>query len=146
MTYLFTYGTLRPGGALDDLTPGQHIGRGIVSGRLHRHERARFPVLLDVDPSTSPDLVVGDVFEIPTQRSRQLDFVLDMEVGAGYDVRVRAVSMSDTGDVIPCIVFVWPDRFPVGPRIYGGDWFSPEAASVCSQLHDDAGFTTRHMT
>lgn len=142
MTFLFTYGTLRPGGTLSDLSPGEHIGRGAMPGRLHRHERARFPVLLDA-ADTDTDEVVGDIFHVSTDRSRQLDFVLEMEAGAGYDVRIREARLSASGDTVPCIVFVWPDRFPVGPRIHCGDWFSPEAVSVCSQLHDGAGFVPR---
>lgn len=142
-TFLFTYGTLRPSGTLDDLTPGRHVGTGVLPGQLYRHHRASFPVLCDLGPEDPYSLVVGDVFEIPTHHSRSLDFILDMEAGAGYDVRIRTVAMSDDGREIPCIVFVWPDRFPVGPRIYGGDWLSTEARTVCSDIGSNAGFTAR---
>lgn len=156
MTYLLTYGTLRPGGALSDLTPGEHVGRATMSGRLYRHERAQFPVLLDA-ADTDRSVVVGDVFHIDARRSRQLDFVLEMETGAGYDVRIREATLTDLaepwssfswvheGDIVPVITFVWPDRYPTGPRIYCGDWFSPEAADVCTALDAGAGFTSRRM-
>lgn len=143
-TYLFVYGTLRPGGALDDLTPGNRVDIGYIPGKLYRHQAARFPVL-DLTPPAAggTGLVYGDIYEVPVAQSERLDFLIDMECQAGYDARIRPVRRLASGEEVPCLLFAWPDRLPVGPRIYGGDWLSDEARDACADLNAGAGFGPR---
>lgn len=157
-TYAFVYGTLRPGGTLDDLMPGMAVATGTLPGRLHRHRAARFPVFVDdTDPASiashgaAVPVVTGTIFAIDPSELRRLDFVTDMEVGAGYDVRFRRVRVSDPvkgsdlnpGDYVTAMLFAWAERQGVGPIISTGDWFSPAAVATCTDLRNDAGFTTR---
>lgn len=157
--YAFAYGTLRPSGALDDLAPGRHLGQARMSGLLYRHHDARFPVMADTVAEHNAPTVVGDLFAVDIsdlKHRRNLDFVTDMEVGAGYLARVRecvVLNVTDPlaiayrevrpGDIVAATVFLWPTSEPVGPRIFCGDWFSTEAATACSDLGASAGFTTR---
>ena len=150
-TFLFTYGTLRPGGALDDLTDGIHyVGQAVIHGELYRHRNARFPVLV-LDPDNLDDLVTGDLFAYEDDDLERLDFVTDMEVGAGYDVRVRPVMVTRlatgqrvVGDGIRhAVTFGWQRHRGLGPRIHCGDWLSLEARDVCNDLNAGAGFTVR---
>lgn len=159
--YLFAYGTLRPSGALDDLAPGRHIGQALMSGLLYRHYGARFPVMADTMAEAAAPTVVGDLFAVDisdSEQRRSLDFVTDMEVGAGYLARVRecvvrtvvdhdAIAYREVrpGDILAATVFLWPLSEPVGPRIYSGDWLSIEAVEASSDLGATAGFTTRRQ-
>lgn len=137
--HVFTYGTLRPDGALQGAMSGTHIGPAVLpDAAMFRHRHARFPV---VDVNSPGQDVVGDVFSVPIS---ELAFVVEMELGAGYDVTFRTVTLNDdTYTEVTALVFAWPDYRPVGPFISCGDWLSVEAATVCSDLHHNAGFTTR---
>lgn len=137
--YVFTYGTLRPGGALDGAMSGRHIARAsLPDATLFRHPRARFPVLELDSPGSD---VIGDVFSVNVM---DLAFVTGMELGAGYDVAWRTVTLDDDSFTeVDAIVFGWPDYLPVGPVIRSGDWLSVEAHEACADLDNNAGFVTR---
>lgn len=140
--HVFVYGTLRPGGALAGLMPGDHIGGALLPGAsLYRHFGARFPV---VDAYDSPDTVRGDVFRVSLP---ELSFAAEMEFGAGYEPIWRDVMVagSEPGDFhrVTALVFGWPEYAPVGPHIPSGDWFGSDAVNVCQDLSRNAGFVTR---
>lgn len=143
--HVFTYGTLRPGGALNGTMPGEHIGPAFVpDARLYRHFGARYPVI-DLSPTnpTSADIVRGDVFRASYA---DLDFVAEMEIGAGYDPVWRTVVYTDDDAELrtaTALVFGWPDHLPVGPYIASGDWHGTDAQRICSELPTGAGFATR---
>lgn len=146
--HLFVYGTLRPDGALDYLTPGEHIGKGYMPGQLYRHRDARFPVLVEHVNGAPYPTVTGDLFRIHDVDLHRLDPVTDMEVGAGYDVRLRRVmrDRTDNPDVVTALVFTYSPHKAAGPRIHCGDWHSVEAVEACRDLHNNAGFTSRRAS
>jgi gamma-glutamylcyclotransferase (GGCT)/AIG2-like uncharacterized protein YtfP len=148
--FVFTYGSLRPGADLDDLMPGEHVGIGYLPGKLYRHRDARFPVLVEwgsieerQHAHNMQTLVTGDLFRIHDADLRQLDFITDMEVGAGYDVRLRKAVTADTGDVVTAIVYTWPERRGVGPLIVSGDYLSTEGLRITNELPLNAGYVDR---
>lgn len=136
---VFTYGTLRPGGALHGSMPGRHIGTGTIhDADLYIHATASFPVC-DTDYGTGS--VRGDVFHAPLDR---LGWVAEMEFGAGYDPRWRTVRMDD-GTAVTAIVFHWP-WVSVGAHVPSGDWLSDDAMRIRARRNPRAGFATRHTS
>lgn len=119
-TYLFAYGTLRPGGALHDYwaPEGQpHEQATLRHARLHYAPfTTRYPVVVPADDST----VTGTLLDY-RQNSVLLDRCLTMEVQAGY-TPMTTVVRTERGDVEAWVCW-WVEQEP-GPEIPGGDWLA----------------------
>lgn len=113
---IFVYGTLRPGsynapmlsGA--EVTPAHLVGARLHYPALHEH----YPCLVITDDCE--DVVYGDYFEVAPA---DVPFVVDMELGAGYNMDLCRVVLDD-GTRVDAWVFSW-DR-AVGRRIDSGDF------------------------
>lgn len=112
---LFIYGTLRPGEYNYDMMEPVVVGTpspGRARGCLF-DTGVGYPVmaLRRCDPYCR---TVGDIVEVNQRHWRWAD-ILEMEVGAGYDI--RRIDVDSRGKSVECLAFIWPystrDMVPV---------------------------------
>lgn len=159
MTYertpIFTYGTLRYGGALHNWLKGStYLGTGTLTGYLlAEQECGAYPVAVRSDhPSLSendhrPDVtalrpgiacrtVIGEVYGV---RRDLLADLTAMELRAGYDAtwqRIRMENYHGSTSYVDALAFTWTrDKF--GPLVPTGDWFDVEPADWPTNNHKE---------
>jgi gamma-glutamylcyclotransferase (GGCT)/AIG2-like uncharacterized protein YtfP len=110
--YLFTYGTLHPGRAPEEIAAAvarlQPVGEGFVHGRLY--DLGDYPGAV-LDPS-SPQTISGTVFQLPEDPDilRQLDEYEGFNPDAldqGLFLRAQCSVALSAGGALTCWIYVY---------------------------------------
>lgn len=129
---VFVYGTLREGGRLrgfylDDANVDGKVMRGRVYGYELIDPAWGFPLL---SPSPAADgEVTGDLqWVVPDMRLRAM---IDMEIGAGYDLALIDVHTDSLAVPVRALAFTWQRDLPTGSQVVeSGDWIGYEMERV----------------
>ena len=125
---VFAYGSLRPGanGASTMLTRASVAGpwRALTLGELFYHECGAYPVLA---PSTTT-VTRGDLLLVD-ERSQGWQWLLDMEIRAGYEPRWVSVTAEQSDGKMgttEALAFMWEHSTDGLERVPGGDWMNAD--------------------
>lgn len=127
---LFVYGTLREGGALDDMIVGQRVPASADGMTLFEYAGGAYPIM--VATTGRPVPVIGDLMMIDLDDAESMEAlanVVTMETHSGYVMRM--ISVRPRGETLTHQVwaFLWeqPDDDAIGPQVPSGDWLTHRA-------------------
>jgi gamma-glutamylcyclotransferase (GGCT)/AIG2-like uncharacterized protein YtfP len=136
MAYLFTYGTLRPGGALDYWLQGPGVEvyapkAELLGYTMYQSNYGNHPVI-----RRGPGSVKGVIYKLMAYSST-FENVVSMEVRAGYHAEWHESpgnllingKVLDYSAYFEFLVFTWPEYEQVGKQVRSGDWFAREEGS-----------------
>lgn len=135
---MFVYGTLRPGGQLHPMIHNVMVRRpapaSIGGFQLYANPSKTYPYMT---AGLMDDEVQGDILIV--EEGKEFHDVVNMEVGAGYDLVIVPAVLSD-GSIIDAIAFVLPQECYawLGTRIRSGDWLKFEDGIYRGHLRHEA--------
>lgn len=137
---LFSYGTLQPGGSLYSLIIQSQVRpprRASVAGfELYATKGDQYPYMVR---SHSPALEVQGTI-LTCKGGRQLDYVVNMELGAGYILGEAETTYLKEGEELKllCSAFLLPRKnfHLLGTYIPSGDWLAYDKANEMRYLDE----------
>jgi len=138
--YLFTYGTLHPGHAPDEIASAvdrlRPVGTGYVHGVLY--DLGDYPGAV-LDPASTRN-ISGTVFRLPEDE----DVLHQLDEYEGFDqnspdrslfIRTLRIVTLDSGDTLPCWIYVYNQETGTARILPSGAYqMSPQGAGTNADL------------
>jgi gamma-glutamylcyclotransferase (GGCT)/AIG2-like uncharacterized protein YtfP len=123
-TRLFVYGTLRQGAPMHGLIDGdaRFVARARFIGRLY--DLGAYPGVTD---GSRRDIVHGELYELPADRSERLLDALDRYEGRSFERVIRTVTRDD-GETTEAFVYLFRGDVRSSRRVRSGDFLNPSSS------------------